>query len=186
MKHWILLLYLGFSVMLRAQNTASVQEAMANYDYKTVIRLIDEESASPQLLIQKAKALKGLGRTAEALSTLQHIIIELPENQQALVEAAECCRQLSKFNEALGYYRKVMELNPEHIYAHLQYTRLLYNYQRYGDALRESIALARKDSSATVLRLMAGKHGRSRHAGRKYVLLSFHHQEISLRLSLGS
>ena len=33
---------------------------MANYDYKTVIRLIDEESASPQLLIQKAKALKGL------------------------------------------------------------------------------------------------------------------------------
>ena len=60
MKHWILLLYLGFSVMLRAQNTASVQEAMANYDYKTVIRLIDEESASPQLLIQKAKALKGL------------------------------------------------------------------------------------------------------------------------------
>lgn len=155
MKHWILLLYLGFSVMLRAQNTASVQEAMANYDYKTVIRLIDEESASPQLLIQKAKALKGLGRTAEALSTLQHIIIELPENQQALVEAAECCRQLSKFNEALGYYRKVMELNPEHIYAHLQYTRLLYNYQRYGDALRESIALARKDSSATVLRLMA-------------------------------
>lgn len=102
MKHWILLLYLGFSVMLRAQNTASVQEAMANYDYKTVIRLIDEESASPQLLIQKAKALKGLGRTAEALSTLQHIIIELPKNQQALVEAAECCRQLSKFNEALG------------------------------------------------------------------------------------
>lgn len=84
MKHWILLLYLGFSVVLQAQNTASVQEAMANYDYKTVIRLIDEESASPQLLIQKAKALKGLGRTAEALSTLQHIIIELPENQQAL------------------------------------------------------------------------------------------------------
>lgn len=66
MKHWILLLYLGFSVVLQAQNTASVQEAMANYDYKTVIRLIDEESASPQLLIQKAKALKGLGRTAEA------------------------------------------------------------------------------------------------------------------------
>ena len=57
MKHWILLLYLGFSVVLQAQNTASVQEAMANYDYKTVIRLIDEESASPQLLIQKAKAL---------------------------------------------------------------------------------------------------------------------------------
>lgn len=39
MKHWILLLYLGFSVVLQAQNTASVQEAMANYDYKTVINL---------------------------------------------------------------------------------------------------------------------------------------------------
>ena len=40
----------------------------------------------------------------------------------------------------------------DHLHKH---TRLLYNYQRYGDALRESIALARKDSSATVLRLMA-------------------------------
>ena len=111
MKPLFLIFCLCLSPLLMGQNQNKIQEAMANYDYKTVIRLIDEESASPQLLIQKAKALKGLGRTAEALSTLQHIIIELPENQQALVEAAECCRQLSKFNEALGYYRKVMELN---------------------------------------------------------------------------
>ena len=106
MKPLFLIFCLCLSPLLMGQNQNKIQEAMANYDYKTVIRLIDEESASPQLLIQKAKALKGLGRTAEALSTLQHIIIELPENQQALVEAAECCRQLSKFNEALGYYRK--------------------------------------------------------------------------------
>lgn len=155
MKYLLILLCLGFNVALSAQNVTSIQEAMANYDYKTAIRLIDEETASSQLLLQKAKALKGLGHTAEALSTLQHIISELPENQQALIEAAECCRQLSKYNEALEYYRKVLKLNPEHTYAHLQYTRLLYNQQRYGDALHESVTLAKKDSSATVLRLMA-------------------------------
>ena len=88
MKPLFLIFCLCLSPLLMGQNQNKIQEAMANYDYKTVIRLIDEESASPQLLIQKAKALKGLGRTAEALSTLQHIIIELPENQQALVEAA--------------------------------------------------------------------------------------------------
>ena len=155
MKYLLILLCLGFNVALSAQNVTSIQEAMANYDYKTAIRLIDGETASSQLLLQKAKALKGLGHTAEALSTLQHIISGLPENQQALIEAAECCRQLSKYNEALEYYRKVLKLNPEHTYAHLQYTRLLYNQQRYGDALHESVTLAKKDSSATVLRLMA-------------------------------
>ena len=120
MKYLLILLCLGFNVALSAQNVTSIQEAMANYDYKTAIRLIDGETASSQLLLQKAKALKGLGHTAEALSTLQHIISELPENQQALIEAAECCRQLSKYNEALEYYRKVLKLNPEHTYAHLQ------------------------------------------------------------------
>ena len=107
MKPLIFIFCLCLSPILTAQNTNQnkIQEAMANYDYKTAIRLIDEETASSQLLLQKAKALKGLGHTAEALSTLQHIISELPENQQALIEAAECCRQLSKYNEALDYYR---------------------------------------------------------------------------------
>ena len=109
MKYLLILLCLGFNVALSAQNVTSIQEAMANYDYKTAIRLIDGETASSQLLLQKAKALKGLGHTAEALSTLQHIISGLPENQQALIEAAECCRQLSKYNEALEYYRKVLK-----------------------------------------------------------------------------
>ena len=86
MKYLLILLCLGFNVALSAQNVTSIQEAMANYDYKTAIRLIDGETASSQLLLQKAKALKGLGHTAEALSTLQHIISGLPENQQAMLE----------------------------------------------------------------------------------------------------
>ena len=66
MKYLLILLCLGFNVALSAQNVTSIQEAMANYDYKTAIRLIDGETASSQLLLQKAKALKGLGHTAEA------------------------------------------------------------------------------------------------------------------------
>ena len=70
MRKLFILLFFSASSLLMAQNTNPIQEAMANYDYKTVIRLIDEESASPQLLIQKAKALKGLGRTADYSLTL--------------------------------------------------------------------------------------------------------------------
>lgn len=55
MKYLLILLCLGFNVALSAQNVTSIQEAMANYDYKTAIRLIDEETASSQLLLQKPR-----------------------------------------------------------------------------------------------------------------------------------
>ena len=51
MKYLLILLCLGFNVALSAQNVTSIQEAMANYDYKTAIRLIDGETASSQLLL---------------------------------------------------------------------------------------------------------------------------------------
>ena len=101
MKHWILLLYLGFSVVLQAQNTASVQEAMANYDYETAVELINKEPPTIPLLMQKAKALKGIGSNAEALRSIRQVIAEDSTNQQAHIEAAECCKAMAKYNDAL-------------------------------------------------------------------------------------
>ena len=44
MKPLFLIFCLCLSPLLMGQNQNKIQEAMANYDYKTVIRLIDEET----------------------------------------------------------------------------------------------------------------------------------------------
>lgn len=156
MKRLILLLlfiYTFFSLM--AQNTKSIPEAMNNYDYETAIALINKEKPTIPLLFQKAKALKGLTRSAEALHVYQQVIAEEPENQQALIEAAECCKLLTKYNEALKYYQQVLDVNPQNKYARLQYIGLLCQQKKYQEAFGESSVLAEADSSAVVLHLQA-------------------------------
>lgn len=155
MKYILIFLCLCIGSTLMAQNANSIQEAMADYDYEKAIELINKEVPAPHLLVQKAKALKGLNRTLEALSTFQQIIAEQPASQQILIETAECCRSLAKNKEALTYYQQALELNPNNTYARLQYIKLLCNQGKYQDAFNECSSLARTDSSATVLRLKA-------------------------------
>lgn len=143
------------ATMAQIPDSNPVQEAMTNYDYELAIKLIDSQPPTLPLLTQKAKALKGLNLPAEALSIFEQILIEQPENQQAMIEAAECCRQTGKNNDALSYYHKVTTLNPNNKYARLQYARLLCNLGKYREAYDESTSMAKSDSSAAVLRLIA-------------------------------
>ena len=69
MKQLILFLLLGTCNTLFAQHTKLIQEAMNNYDYEKAIMLIDKEQPTTELLFQKGKALKTLGRNEEALHT---------------------------------------------------------------------------------------------------------------------
>lgn len=157
MRQLLMLLYLcAYSVtMAQTPESNPIQEAMANYDYETAIQLIESQPPTLPLLIQKAKAQKGLSLPSEALSTLKQVLEEQPENQQVLIEAAECCRQMGKSEDALAYYQQVIALNPSNKYARMQYTRLLCNLGKYKEAYDESTSIATTDSSAAVLRLVA-------------------------------
>lgn len=104
MKRIIILFFLGCTIPLMAQHTDHIQEAMANYDYETALSLIAQKKSTPHLLLQKGKALRGLGLTTEALSTYEEIISNDTTNARAFIEAAECCRALAKYNQALKYY----------------------------------------------------------------------------------
>lgn len=61
MKRIIFLLLLCPSTLLLAQHTDRIQEAMANYDYETALSLIAAKKPTTPLLLQKGKALRGLG-----------------------------------------------------------------------------------------------------------------------------
>ena len=123
MKRIIILFFLCCTIPLIAQHTdpiqeihrfqkeadTPIQEAMANYDYETALSLIAQKKTTPPLLLQKGKALRGLGLTTEALATYQEIICNDTTNTRAFIEAAECCRALAKYNQALKYDEKALE-----------------------------------------------------------------------------
>jgi tetratricopeptide (TPR) repeat protein len=139
---------------LTAQNANPIQDAMANYDYETALSLIEQETPTVPLLYQKGRALKGLGNSMEALEVFQQIVAQDSLNPRAYIEAAECSRSVAKYKQALGYYRKALDLNPNNKYARIQYITLLLNQREYQEALGESSLLAEKDSSAIALHLM--------------------------------
>ena len=157
MKPLIFIFCLCLSPILTAQNTNQnkIQEAMANYDYETAIELINKEKPTIPLLMQQAKALKGIGNNAEALRVIRQVITADSTNQQAHIEAAECCKAMAKYNDALDYYRKTITLNPKNKYARLQFINLLCNTKNYAEAFGESSMMSETDSSAVVLHLQA-------------------------------
>lgn len=155
MKQLILFLLLGTCNTLFAQHTKLIQEAMNNYDYEKAIMLIDKEQPTTELLFQKGKALKSLGRNAEALHTFRQIIAGDSLNQRAFIEAAECCKQSAKYQDTLKYYQKAIDIHPDNKYVRIQYISLLCNLQQYEEAFGESSVLAETDSSAVILHLQA-------------------------------
>lgn len=155
MKQLILFLLLGTCNTLFAQHTKLIQEAMNNYDYEKAIMLIDKEQPTTELLFQKGKALKSLGHNAEALHTFRQIIAGDSLNQRAFIEAAECCKQSAKYQDALKYYQKAIDIHPDNKYVRIQYISLLCNLQQYEEAFGESSVLAETDSSAVILHLQA-------------------------------
>ena len=74
MKPLFLIFCLCLSPLLMGQNQNKIQEAMANYDYETAVELINKEPPTIPLLMQKAKALKGIGSNAEALRSIRQVI----------------------------------------------------------------------------------------------------------------
>lgn len=147
---WSLLIF-----PLTAQNNPSLQEAMANYDYEKALVLIEQEQHTIALLYQKGKALKGLGRNAEALQAYQAIIQKDSLQLRSYLEMAECYKALAKYDQALQNYRKAILLNPQHKYARMQYINLLLALKRHRESLAESEQLVQQDSSAYALHLRA-------------------------------
>lgn len=158
-KFLLFLCFCACCTLPKAQNANAVQEAMANYDYETALSLIGQEAPALPLLYQKGKALKGLGRNAEALEVFRDICRQDSLNPRAYIEAAECCRSLAKYNEALACYQDAIRLNPENKYVRLQHINMLMGMKRYRESLKESNLLAEKDSSAYVLHLRAESMG---------------------------
>ena len=155
MRHLLLFSLLLICPYISAQKTNPIQEAIANYDYKTALMLINKEKPTSALLFQKGKVLKEIGRYYEALQTFEEILKTDPENVRSIIEAAECCKLLSLNNKAIKYYSIARVLLPDNQAISLQQANLLYQTEKFKEAIAICDEQIKTDSSAIMLRLKA-------------------------------
>lgn len=155
MKQLFFLLFITVSLSLAAQQTNPVQEAMTNYDYETALSLIAQREPTPQLTHQKAQALRGLNRYAEALEAFRQVIAQNPENIRVILDMAECCKLAGRFSESLKTYEQALALDPKNKYARLQHITLLCVTEQYVKAGKACREVMKEDNSTAILRLMA-------------------------------
>ena len=79
--------------------------------YEAAIRCDAEKD--PGTLLNKALALMGLGLHTDALSILDHLIDEYPEEPLYLAERGNCALEMEYPLEALQYYQKAMAVYTE-------------------------------------------------------------------------
>lgn len=155
MKHVLFLSMCFICLFAKAQKTNPIQDAIGNYDYETALKLIEKEKPTIPILFQKGKSLKELGRYREALSAFEEILKTERDNVRSLIEAAECCKLLTLNNKAISYFSIAHTLAPENKYVNLQQIALLFQMEKFKDALNVCNEQTKTDSSAIILRLKA-------------------------------
>ena len=81
MKKFVTLLLCMLPVSLFAQVNDGIRQAMDNYDYETVVTLIEPDCQDSLLLITKAQALKAMNRYPEAIGVLNSLILYGAQNE---------------------------------------------------------------------------------------------------------
>lgn len=86
MKKFVTLLLCMLPVSLFAQVNDGIRQAMDNYDYETVVTLIEPDCQDSLLLITKAQALKAMNRYPEAIGVLNSLILKDSTNTKVLID----------------------------------------------------------------------------------------------------
>ena len=150
MKKIVTLLLCMLPVSLFAQVNDGIRQAMDNYDYETVVTLIEPDCQDSLLLITKAQALKAMNRYPEAIGVLNSLILKDSTNTKVLIDLAECYKLTGNSRRAANCYQKAMNLQPENKFFRLQFIRSLLASEDYEEARTACHGWLERDSlSAT-------------------------------------
>ena len=131
MKKFVTLLLCMLPVSLFAQVNDGIRQAMDNYDYETVVTLIEPDCQDSLLLITKAQALKAMNRYPEAIGVFNSLILKDSTNTKVLIDLAECYKLTGNSRRAANCYQKAMNLQPENKFFRLQFIRSLLASEDY-------------------------------------------------------
>lgn len=152
----ILMFIIPFPLHGQTDNLSNIREAIANYNYEQALELINENSDnnSSAVISLQTQTLKGLHRYSEAITLLKQYLAKDSTDIPLTVQLAECYKLSGQPAEAVRYYSKALDIQPENKYIRLQLISLLLNTGNYKEAQPIGSTFIEQDSSTLSLRLM--------------------------------
>lgn len=133
-----------------AGDRTRLKETLEEEDYRQAIVLLDrimqeaDSSEIRNLSLEKARCLKKLYRTREAVEVLTGIM--RPGDLTVLSELADCHFQDGSAEDALGCYTMLSMLRPDNPFFRLRKAALLFRLKDYEGTVEEATTLLQTDS----------------------------------------
>lgn len=150
MKIMILFLLLLFSLNICAQTEIDMRKAIESFDYETPISYIAPASGDTLLTPLRARALKAMNRTSEALQEWNSLLKKDSSNVNTLIELADCYRLTNRSDLASAFYQKAVTLHPANKFFRQQYIRTLLAMEDYEAARDASHAWLEQDTLSAI------------------------------------
>lgn len=132
----LFLFLLLFRVVSYAQETQKVlADYIANFQYQKALDYIEKQDPTKELLLKKVLCYKALGDFKRAMSILEPLSEEYPTNLQIKSELAFCSEALGQWQKSLGYYTDLIRLDSTNAYFKKQKADILYQCEKYNEAL---------------------------------------------------
>ena len=137
----------------------AVRKYLNRYDYKGAVTAIDslmacENADSVSLAIEKAKCLRRIYRTEDAVATLSEVLHLDQFNVELMAELAECHVQTGNTEEAFTLYSMLTNLQPDNTYFKMCQARILYREKEYHGSIEIFKQVGARDSLPEVLALI--------------------------------
>ena len=128
----------------------SIAKLVSNCQFPKALELINRQLVlypqSSLLYYFQGEALKGEAKHLEAIISFKRALNAESNNLQTLIELANCYKMTGNINKALLYLLKADSITPN-IAVKIELANLLYNSDRYFDALSLYRELLKSDTS---------------------------------------
>lgn len=155
MKSHILILVLCFPMVLAAQNSTLLQNALRNYDYEKALILLSKERRNAEVDFQKARCLRNLNRYDEAIDLLLPLSKDENSTVAVVIELAQCYEAVGNLRQAAFFYRMGLDDAPANRFLQLKYLNLKFQLREWDETIRLGRSLLTTDTVAGVLPLLA-------------------------------
>lgn len=138
MKKTLLFLFVLFicNVNTFSQNTENkLSLYLQNYQYQQALDYIATQEPTKELLLQKALCYKALGMQKNSVEILQPLSDEYHKDIKIRTELALCYEAIGKRDESIACYDSLMVMDSTNVYFAMQKAELLYQQEKFKDAL---------------------------------------------------
>lgn len=151
-------IFLFLSVIITsifAQEENTLEQYIRDFRYIDALEYINSQEETPYLLFQKAVCYKALDNYGNAITILQDLSKDNPNDIKLNIELATCYTAISNWSKSANYYHILTQLDTTNIFFQTQYANMLLKLGNYPKALSLYNKVYIKNKSNSILKYKA-------------------------------